>query len=917
MTIRKSRPADNGAANEDGLAGSTSASDSTFGAPQISTVHSAVTDSNLPERDSTTTHVSDGGIGGNGGNLDSVPHTHTPATQAGMADRSGESEGCFTRTSSWRIPPVPPIPPNYPNLSLEHAAELAASGIPPEIAQKHEVYTAERREDLPEWAHWLVDVHGQGVLPALVYPMREPDGFVTGQVKPQPGTVVDNDGSVIKYVSPSGGDDSPQLPVIREVAKPAGVLLVEGVKQALAADAWAPIDWSIYRFCGITGWSRNGRPTAHLQVVEGLKVVIVPDADAATNSRVFDGAVKLGRACKEWAEKVSFTRIEGAGTTGIDDRLAALNDPEKRRRMFARWITNAALKPADSKPKDDTHTSSSPTATSVAGRPKVNVGGDRLNVTERLETILREAFDGTELFRHGETLGHLAVEEEGPIIEDLSDGTFNRLLSRAAETVKVSDRGIEKHEWPDSNTLKSLVAGYRSYTRLDGVSSVPVVRSDGSIVTETGYDAETRMYVALSDDIQGLVVPEYPTDADIAEAKRWLLEELLVDERKKPIHGFSGFPFKSDADVAHAVAAYLTPLIRKLVTLVPLCVIDGLLSRVGKGLFMECLVRVMTGHPPDLQSMPKDDEQELRKLLTSLMLAGRTFIVFDEAHVINSAVLCQALTAQTWSDRLLGGNKQARLRNVASWYAAGNKVERSGDVANRAYSVRLHTNEPNPQGRANFKHDLNTWVPEHRADLLRACLILVRAWFARGCPKPSRVPLVLGGFEQWREVIGGILEVAGIDGFLESVEQERLESNFEEQYQIAHLASLADKFGIGPFFTSKEGSKFLVTDADAEAPYGQDGLKDKEDPRALGRCWRSMTDVWYGKLRLVKFGQSHGNVSKWMIEQHGAVPVGAPATGAAPVAPPATVGVAAKRHIPDESGRPMPVITDIDDEEAA
>ncbi|TFD23816.1 hypothetical protein [Cryobacterium sp. TMT2-23] len=816
------------------------------------------------------------------------------------------------------IPPIPPIPPGYANLSPEHATELAASSIPPEIAAKHGVYTAELREDLPEWAQWMVDVHGDGVLPALVYPMMEPDGSVTGQVKPQPGTVVDKGGKTIKYISPSGSENSPQLPVVRKVDAPVGVLLVEGVKQALAADAWAPADWSIYRFCGITGWSRNGLPSAYLEVVEDLDVVIVPDADAATNSRVFDGAVKLGKACKEWTEKVSFTRIEGAGTTGIDDRLGEVDGAERRRKLVARWISRATAKPADSRPKEDNRASSATVASSPAGRPVVNVGDDRLKVTELLEKILRDSFDGTELFRHGDTLGHLAIDEDGPVIENLSDGTFNRLVSRAAETIKVSDRGIEKHEWPDSNTLKSLVAGYRGYTRVDGVSSVPVVRRDGSIVTETGYDPETRLFIALSDDIQGIVVPDHPSTADIAEAKRWLLEELLVDERKRPIHGFSGFPFKEDADVAHAVAAYLTPLIRKLVPLVPLCVIDGLTSRVGKGLFLECLVRVMTGYPPDLTNLPKDDEQELRKLLTSMFLGGRTFFVFDEAHVINSAVLCQALTAQIWSDRLLGGNKQARLRNVGSWYAAGNKVERSGDVANRAYSVRLHTTEPNPQGRANFKHDLNTWVPEHRAELLRSCLILVRAWFDADCPKPLNLPAVLGGFEQWRDVIGGILQVAGIEGFLASVEEERLESNFEEQYQRAHVASLADKFGTGVAFTSKQGAIYLVNDADAEAPYGQDALKEKEDPRALGRCWRSMADVWYDKFRLVKVGQSHGNVASWMIERHdAAITPDAAVTVAAPVIPLPVASSSTKERIPDESGRPMPVITDIDEEEAA
>ncbi|WP_431031000.1 hypothetical protein [Plantibacter sp. RU18] len=782
--------------------------------------------------------------------------------------------------------------------------------MPSETAAAHAVYSATRREDLPDGAQWIVDQHGPAVLPALVYPMIEPDGSRTWQLKPQSGTVIGEDGKPIKYVSPPG-NLSPQLPVVRTVAQPKGVLLVEGVKQALAADAWAPEDWSIYRFCGIDGWSRDRTPTKYLDVVEDLPVVIVPDADAATNPRVFDGATRLGDACREWTSTVSFARIAGTSTAGIDDRLGAIDGDDRRRRLFRRWIAGAKPKPADGRPKPPVAPVSHSGATP---RRRINVGADRLRVIEELEAVLRDNFDRRELFSYGGVLCQLVPSEDGPTLERLTDGDLNRLISRSAETVRVSDRGVERHDWPDTNTLKSLAAGHRQYTRLDGVSSVPVVRRDGSIVTTNGYDPETRLLVLLSSDLEGLTVPDHPTDGDLREAKRLLMEDLFVDERYKSVHGHSGFPFKADADVAHAFAALLTPLIRNLVSIVPLCVIDGLTSRVGKGLLIQCLVMVMTGHPPDLSNLPRDDEQELRKLLTSMLLAGRTIIVFDEAHKLNSPVLCQALTAQVWSDRVLGGNKQARLRNVASWYAAGNQVERSGDIANRTYSIRLHTNEPNPQNRTAFKHDLGTWVPAHRAELLRACLILVRAWFDRGRPKPKAVPTVLGGFEQWREVIGGILEVAGVDGFLTSVDQERLAANFEEQCERAHLESLAARFGTGATFTSKQGAVYLATDVDAEAPYGLDRLKDKEDPRSLGRHWATIADVWKGDLRLVRTGQSHGNVAKWKLEQaaqSAASAGGSVATHSTGL--PSQAPQTRTAHRSSEKGRRMPTIVDLDE----
>lgn len=68
-----------------------------------------------------------------------------------------------------------------------HVDELRASAIPLEVAVRHGVYSAETVDDLPEWGRWIGE--RDGALPALVYPMTECDGTVTGQVKPHPGSV--------------------------------------------------------------------------------------------------------------------------------------------------------------------------------------------------------------------------------------------------------------------------------------------------------------------------------------------------------------------------------------------------------------------------------------------------------------------------------------------------------------------------------------------------------------------------------------------------------------------------------------------------------------------------------------------------------------------------------------------------------
>jgi hypothetical protein len=55
------------------------------------------------------------------------------------------------------------------------------------------------------------------------------------------------------------------------------------------------------------------------------------------------------------------------------------------------------------------------------------------------------------------------------------------------------------------------------------------------------------------------------------------------------------------------------------------------------------------------------------------------------------------------------------------------------------------------------------WVARKRSELVTAALTLVQAWIANGRPSGTTS---LGMFEGWSRTIGGILQVAGIGGFL-------------------------------------------------------------------------------------------------------------------------------------------------------
>lgn len=803
----------------------------------------------------------------------------------------------------------------YVNLCDEHAAELKGSAIPPEVAARHGVHTACVAAQLPQRARWLDDKFGDSIYPVLVYPMTEPDGTETGQVKPAPGSVTDAGGNAMKYLSPAGAA-SPQLPVVREVADPVGVLIVEGVKQALAVDAWAPDDWAIYRICGITGWVRNGVPTKHLRVVRDLPVVIIPDADASTKRAVYDGALMLGEACEaRRAKSVKFVRVAGFGNTGIDDVLGACADDDERRELLADLLASASSKPAKAVPKAPTAADrkakdAQREAARLAAqrrsdvRPVIHVGEDRAAVIDGLDSVLHSTFDGVRLFRHGESLGQLVVEASGPSVARVTEGAFADLVAQAAITVAGETRDDDDegcshgHAWPDQNSLSAVESRYRTYAPLDGVSAVPLVREDGSIVTDSGYDPETRHYVHLSEDIAGLTVPEHPSDVDLDAARELLVDTLLGD-----------FLLKDRSDVAHAVAAIITPLIRPLLPTSPGLVINGLQAGVGKGLLLHVISTIVAGHNPSLSMLPKS-EDEMRKSLTATLYSGVTAVIYDETAEVDSAVLNGFITAESWADRRLGVTERIEMPNKTVVLFAGNQVSIIGDAARRMVQIRLHSNLPNPESRTGFRHsDLKAWVSDNRRELLRACLILIRAWFDRGQPIPDH-PARMGSFERWQDTVGGILMVAGIDGLLDGWFEQRADADIEGKHWSAHLAWLADHYGDDEF-TARTAANDLKYDDEAEYPPGLEDVGDKPSAaRELGKAWSKQADRWRPNgLRITKVAEGAGGRMKWRVQRFDEA-TGEPAASVSLVGAPPPAPVAA---MPAEPGRPMPVITDVDE----
>src|SRR5207244_6725322 len=127
---------------------------------------------------------------------------------------------------------------------------------------------------------------------------------------------------------------------------------------------------------------------------------------------------------------------------------------------------------------------------------------------------------------------------------------------------------------------------------------------------------------------------------------------------------------------------------------------------------------------------------------------------------VNSPVLSKALTDRLWDDRILGRSECARALVRCTWAATANNPSYSDEIARRIVPIRLIPQVDRPELLTGFRHpELESWVNAHRGDLLWSLCVFVRAWQAGGS-RPPKVGL-LGSYEAWSRVVGGMLEAAG------------------------------------------------------------------------------------------------------------------------------------------------------------
>ncbi len=393
-----------------------------------------------------------------------------------------------------------------------------------------------------------------------------------------------------------------------------------------------------------------------------------------------------------------------------------------------------------------------------ANRPSILVTNRyRRDIADDAWRALLAANDPVRFFRHGNSVAEIDLHDDGSAsIRHLGTTGLAGRIDRCADFIKITQTGRHPAR-PPRDVVEDMEALENPLPRLRGIVGAPVFAADGTLETAMGYQPRTGLYYApIGEPVQA--VPLRPDTTDLRAARLRLGDDLLGD-----------FPWADEhASLANLVAALITPMVRELVTgPVPLFALDAPKAGNGKGLLASCISLVATGHEIAVMADTKSEE-EFRKRVTTKLMEGDGVLLFDNVRRrLDSGAFAALLTANVWTDRVLGRSQAVTLPIRSLFLVTGNNLQFSDEITRRVVSVRIDAKIDRPwEGRA-FRHsDLTGWLRRHRHEVVWACLVLAQNWIAQGRPQWSGSPM--GSYESWCCVLGGILQAAGIDGFLEN-----------------------------------------------------------------------------------------------------------------------------------------------------
>ncbi|GMU56647.1 MAG: hypothetical protein AMXMBFR33_57930 [Candidatus Xenobia bacterium] len=747
-------------------------------------------------------------------------------------------------------------------LAQEHRDWLLARGHSPEGIERREYRTMPRER--AQAARKLIEAFGEHVcaqVPGLylatgkdskfwslagaqgiLIPCRDAAGRIvalkvrSNQAGPNRYTYV----SSKKYEGASPGRQA-HVPLGTQLGPDRALRVTEGeLKADLATELSGTLTISVP---GVDAW-QQALPL--LTELGCTRVLLAFDADFRSNPKVLrnllDAANAYGEHCQVMIETWE-------GQKGIDELLHAEGRPE-------------TVSVAD-----------------FEGMLRAPANLPRVLVNNRpVQDVARDALDA---LRRGPSAGRLFCSNRRIVRVEEDDGRpgycFVRHLDAAGLSSEIATamvpltkgkKGIEivpPPRWLTEHILARPSSEW-GLPRLVQVSGVPVAVPPGRILDRPGYDDGTGIYYHPDPGLNLAPIPANPTDEELAAAIA-VIEDIFED-----------FPWTPGSRTA-ALGAIAVPFVRPMIKgPLPLHYINAPGPGAGKTLLAEILIIVPTGYERagNLTAFKPNSEEMTKQLLGTLAECHAVNLCDNQEHPIDHPVLAAMLTSwPTYTDRKLGVSENLTVPNLGLWLFTGNNVAIAPDIRRRTVPICIDPEMEHPEERTGFRHpQLKLHVKSTRGQIVHAVLTWIAAWLSRGRPGSRLAPL--GGFEEWSQVVGGLLELIERNDFLAT--RFRLGSQDPSTDElIAFLHAWKERFDSDPvtanaLFGLVDGKRVTLS-----------SLSEKNPTASLGRLLGKQAGRVLDGLRIVAAGKdNHLKLNLFRLEEVRGVAPQKPETPAEP-----------------------------------
>ncbi|WP_050783314.1 hypothetical protein [Methylobacterium nodulans] len=276
---------------------------------------------------------------------------------------------------------------------------------------------------------------------------------------------------------------------------------------------------------------------------------------------------------------------------------------------------------------------------------------------------------------------------------------------------------------------------------ISGITTIPTLRPDGSLLDEPGYDPATRLFLMPDEAVVMPAIPERPSRAEAQAALALLLGPLQE------------FPFVGPVDRAVALSGILTAVLRPTLPSAPCHGIRASSAGTGKSYLVDLIAAIVTGRPCAVMAVGRTEE-ETEKRLGALLLSGTPLISLDNVNgELGGDALCQVTERPVVRVRILGRSEVPEIECRAAVFATGNNLTLIGDMTRRAVLCRLDAGVERPEQREFASNPMQA-VMADRGAYVAAALTIARAYRAAGAP---RVCGPIGSYGAWSDTVRSAL----------------------------------------------------------------------------------------------------------------------------------------------------------------